>query len=323
MVMEILLLITLIAVAASTLYVAFMVNKRTEQAIAPLTEQAIAPLVDRAARDTASQIETAKGDLKQQVKDIVDQLQRNIADQLQNQREQVKAVEAASQGLREQVQAIGREARQDADAVKHLGEQIGTRQSQFGNDLQQLGGRVAQLSESLAQQSAQIADIHSSLGRTAKQAEISPDIDSLTLAMLEAESHAETKGWGMPPELYALTADTRDGRSTLTPMERKPLPDGSLIEGLASIHWPDDVAGCVLVAELSALPLRGAETAFVDSVPAWQWASTHPDGRPARLAVGVCRDGKHTYGLRIKGEDDVQVRADLAEDLVTALRGTF
>jgi hypothetical protein len=267
--MEILLLITLITVAASALYVAFMANIRAKQVIAPL--------VDSAASNMASTIKTARDGLKKQVEEIADQLQKNIAAQ----------------------------------------------QSQIGRDLLQLDRRVAQLSDSLAQQNAQIAEIHSSIGRPEKQAEFSPDIDSLTLAMLEAESHAETKGWGKPPQLYALTADTRNGRSALTPVEREPLPDGNLIEGLAGIHWPDDVAGCVLVAELSALPLRGAETAFVDPVAAGQWASMHPDGRPARLAVGVRRDGKHTYGLRIKGEDNVQVRADLAEDLVTALRDTF
>jgi uncharacterized protein YoxC len=287
------------------------------------TKQVVAPIVDSAVSNTARTIETARDELKKHVEEIAEQLQNNIADEMQNEREQVKRIEAASQGLREQVQAIAFEVRQDAGTVKHLGEQIGVQQNQLGRDLLQLDRRVAQLSESLAQQNAQIAEIRSSIGRPKKHAEIPPGIDSLTLAMLEAESHAETKGWGKPPQLYALTAATRNGRSALTPVEREPLPDGNLIEGLASIHWPEDVAGCVLVTELSALPLRGEGTAFVDPVAAWQWASTHPDGRPARLAVGVRRDGKHTYGLRIKGEDDLQIRADLAEDLVTAIRGTF
>lgn len=305
--MQILLLITLIAVAASSLYVAFTINNRAERNMAPLA--------DRVARNTTSQIE-ASNELKQQVDKIAGQLRRDG--------ELVQQIEAAGKSLRQQVEAITAELRQDATLVKRLDEQIGTGQSQISRDLLQLDHRLVQLGESLARQSAQVAEIQSAAGRREKQAETSPDTDSLVLAMLEAESHAETKGWGKPPQLYALTAQAQNGRSAaLTPMEREPLPGGNLIEGLASIHWPEDVVGCVLVAELSALPLRGEETAFVDPAAAGQWASANPDGRPARLAVGVRRNGQHVYGLRIKGEDDVQVRTDLAEDLVTALRSTF
>jgi hypothetical protein len=247
MVMEILLLITVIAVAASALFVAVTFNSRTAQNIAPFADR------------FAGQIEKARGELKEQVKEIAGQLKR---------------IEETSKGLGQQIEAVTAEVR--------------------------------------------------SAGRREKQAESSPDIDSLVLAMLEAESLAEAQGWGKPPQLYALTAEPQNGRSAaLIPVAREPLPDGSLIEGLASIHWPEDVAGCVLVTELSELPFRGAETAFADPGAAGQWTSTHPDGRPARLAVGVRRNGDHTYGLRIKGEDDVQVHADLAEDLVRALRGTL
>lgn len=319
--MDILLLITLITVASSALFVAFTLNRRTEQKFTPIADRAAM----NAAKDAGDKIEAVRTELKQQIKEIAGQLQNSIDGQQHNNKELVKQVEAASQGLREQVQAITFEVRQDAGVVKHLGEQIGTQQNQLSQDLRQLDRRLAQLSESLARQSAPVAEFHCSIGRREKQTtEASPDVDSLTRAMLEAESHAETRGWGKPPQLYALTAETQDGRSAaLTPVEREPLPDGNLIEGLASIHWPEDVAGCVLVTELSALPLRGEETAFVDPVASGQWASMHPDGRPARLAVGVRRNGEHTYGLRIKGEDDVQVRADLAEDLVSALQRTF
>jgi hypothetical protein len=251
--MEILLLITVIAVAASALFVAFTFNSRSAQNVAPFADR------------FAGQIEITRGELKEEIKEIAGQLKR---------------IEEAGKGLGQQVEAVTAEV--------------------------------------------QLAKMHSSAGRREKQAESPPDIDSLVLAMLEAESLAEVQGWGKPPQLYALTTEPQNGRSAaLIAVAREPLPDGSLIEGLASIHWPEDVAGCVLVTELSELPFRGAETAFADPGAAEQWTSTHPDGRPARLAVGVRRDGEYTYGLRIKGEDDVQVRADLAEDLVTALRGTF
>src|SRR5437763_12767840 len=107
---------------------------------------------------------------------------------------------------------------------------------------------------------------------------------------------------GKPPQVYALAekispvsadhklyAKIRDARPDVVILvEQEPLPGGDLIEVLASIHWPEDVVGCVLVAELTALPPGSKEDAPIDPVMAEQWASTHPDGRPARLAVGVC-----------------------------------
>ena len=82
------------------------------------------------------------------------------------------------------------------------------------------------------------------------------------------------------------------------------------------------MVGCVLVTELADLPAR-TDGAPVDHVAASQWASARPDGGPARLAVSVGRNGEHVCGFRVKGEHDVQTRADLADDIVTALRGTF
>jgi uncharacterized protein YoxC len=319
--MEILLVIALIAVAGSALYVATTLNSRTQKNIAPL--------VDGAAGKIRNTLEATSGELRQRIE--------AIADQLQGARELVNQIEATNNELRQQVQAITFEVRQGTGLAKHLGERVATQQIQLSRDLLQLDHRAAQFCESLAQQSAQIAEIHNSIRRVQKQAERPSGIDSLVMAMLEAESHAEINGWGKPPQLYALinnvsstdknrelAAERREARpEVLIPVEREPLPEGNLIEALASIHWPQDVVGCVLVTELADLRLRGEDRTFVDNASAGQWASTHPDGRPARLAIGVRRDGEHTYGLRIKGEDDVQVRADLAEDLVTALRRTF
>lgn len=168
-------------------------------------------------------------------------------------------------------------------------------------------------------------------------AEGSQEMDPLVFAMLEAESHMARKGWGLPPQLYALAgkasliaadqelaAEVRAARAdALVPVEQEPLPAGEPMEVLASIHWPEEVVGCVLVTELIVLPPRAEEQAPDDPVAAEQWASTHPDGRQARLAVGVSRNGEYTCGLRIKGEDSVQVGTDIADDIVTALLGTF
>jgi hypothetical protein len=168
-------------------------------------------------------------------------------------------------------------------------------------------------------------------------AEGSYEMDPLTFAVLEAESHMARKGWGLPPQLYALAtkaslaavdqelvAEVQDARpGVLIPVEQEPLPEGDPIEVLASIHWPHEVVGCVLVSELIVLPTGAEEHAPSDPGAAEQWASSHPDGRQARLAVGVSRNGEYICGLRIKGENEVQVGAELADDIVTALLGTF
>jgi hypothetical protein len=109
----------------------------------------------------------------------------------------------------------------------------------------------------------------------------------------------------------------------LVPVEQDRLPDGDLTTALAGVRWPADVVGCVLVTELAARPPGSAGGALVDAPAAAHWTSTHPDGRPARLTVGVSRSGEHVCGLRIKGEDEMRVRNEMARDLVAALLGTF
>ena len=322
--MEILLLIAILAVGASGLYVAATCNTRAKRNFAPLD-------------DAAEKIEAARGQLGQQVQGIGGELQRNtelvryleaasrelgqqvqgIAGELRRNTELVRHLEAASGELRWQVQAVTEELRQDRERVKHSDEQIEARQNQHGRDLALLDHRVAELRESLTQQSTRISRIYRYVMRQETQAGSSAENNSLLLAMLETESYVDDKGWDGRPHLYALTAaEMSDSRpAALIPVEHERLPDGDLIEVLAGIHWPADVVGCVLVTELAAAP--------VDALAAGEWTSTHPDGRSARLAVGVCRSGEHTCGLRIKGEDEVQVRPELAPDLVTALLGTF
>ncbi len=319
--MEILILIAIIAVGASALYVALNFNSRTKKVIYPL--------VNKVEEDISQQIKIASEELGRQAKAITGAQQRDS--------ERVEHIERANGELKQRVQAISDEMRQYMEPVKHLGEELGVRQDQLSGDLLQLDHRVAQLIESLAQQGTQITEIRNYVKRQGKQAQTSVARDLLLLAMLEAESHVDSKGWGQPPHLYALTETTspggadhelademRDARQdALIPVVQEPLPDGDLIDGLANIHWPEDVAGCVLVTELVDLPPRSAEDAPIDPVAAGQWASTHPDARPARLVLGVRRSGEHECGLRIKGEDDVQVRPELANDLVTALLDTF
>lgn len=330
--MEILLLIAIIAVGASALYVAATFNARSRKNFSPL--------MGDAAKDISHEIEVASGELRQEIQAIAPDLQQN--------RELIRYLETANGELRQQMRAIADELRQymraiadelrrNRELVNQLDEQTGMRQDQLGRDMALLHNRVAELGESLAQQSTRLARIHSYAMRQEMLADSSAKEVALLLAMVEAESHVDIKGWGGPPHLYALTektstaaadrelaAEPRDGRpDALVPVEYEPLPDGDLIEVLAGIRWPADVVGCVLVTELAALPHRVEEDVPVDPGATGQWTDPHPDGRPARLAVGVCKTGEQKCGLRIKGEDDIQVRTELAEELVAALLDTF
>jgi hypothetical protein len=323
--MEILLLVAIMAVAASGLYVAATFNKRTKQNAAPL--------IDGAVKDIAERHKKAAEDLRQQLQVITNELREGIGLTTQSRSEIHGRLDQADS----RISSMSSQFLAALGTVERLGEQIDTRQGDLSRELQQLDHRVAQLTESLAQQSARTIEIHRYPQSRETQAGSPPEIGSLVSAVLAAESHMDRKGWGKPPHLYALTektspvtaahelgAEVRDARlDAMMLVEQEPLPDGDLLEALATTHWPADVVGCVLVAELTALPPRSTEDGPINPAAAGQWASTHPDGRPARLAVGVRRNGAHTCGFRIKGEDNVQVGTERADDLVTALLGTF
>lgn len=166
-----------------------------------------------------------------------------------------------------------------------------------------------------------------------------PAMDALTAAVVETARHTADDDWGLRPRLYALAERTeltrlgvglpeqvsRAPAGTLIPIEQDELPEGPPFEVLASIHWPSEVAGCILVAEVTVLPpITG------DTVPALgddPWAADRPDGRKARLTVGVLREtdqaAHYACCLRLEGDDDLRVGPDLADDLVTALLGTL
>jgi hypothetical protein len=323
--MEILLLVAIMAVAASGLYVAATFNTRTKQNTAPL--------VDGAVNDIGERIEMAAEELKVRLQDITNELRRNKEGTTRD----LSDVQDRADQADSRISSISGQLSAALETFERLGGHIDTWQGDLSRDLLKLDHRVAQLGESLAQQSARIIEIRRYPQSQETQSESSPETDSLVLAMLEAESHMDRKGWGKPPHLYALTEKTlpitgdheldsgiRDDRpDAMILVEQEPLPDRDLVEVLASIHWPEDVVGCVLVAELTALPPRSKEDAPIIPAAAEQWASTHPDGRPARLTVGVCRNGAHACGFRIKGEDNVQVGIERGDDLVTALLGTF
>ena len=165
-------------------------------------------------------------------------------------------------------------------------------------------------------------------------------MDALTTAVVETARHMADDGWGLPPRIYALAeraAVTALGidlpeqvRSApdiaLIPIEQDQLPEGEPVEVLASIHWPEEVAGCVLVTEVTVMPPDSKVTGLSPEDET-QWAAAYPDGRKARLTVGVLRqsDRQAHYAccLQMDGDDALRVGRDLADDLVTALLGTF
>ena len=159
----------------------------------------------------------------------------------------------------------------------------------------------------------------------------------LETAMLEAEAYVARQGWGQLPQLFSLASKAsvvaadqeladqlRDAEpGALIPLLQDEFPAGQPLDVLATIHWPADVLGCVLITEVVTLPSEAEKDAPDDPDTAKQWAAAQPAGREARLAVCVSRDGGYTCGLRMKDDDDVRVSPELADDLVAALLTTF
>ena len=347
--MEILLLIAIVAVGASGLYVAATFNTRTRQNFTPL--------MNNTERNLGKEITAARGVLEQEMQAITGEVRRNSdqtrrleaasgelrqqaqaqADELRNGRELLNRLEAATGELRQQMQVITDELRRNSELVKHFGEQTGGRQNQLGEDLMKLGHQVGAFGDALADQGNRISGMYRHVISQELSAGSSTEDNSLLLAMLEAESYVDDKGWGGRPHLFALTEKASRGAAggqsatgisgarpaALVLVDRGRLPEGNLVTVLADIRWPEDVVGCVLVTELAALPRGSEEEAPIDPDAAGQWTSTHPDGRTARLAVGIRASGEHKSGLRIKGEDEMHIRTDVAPDVVAALQHTF
>lgn len=164
-----------------------------------------------------------------------------------------------------------------------------------------------------------------------------PNITELTSVVLEVERHVAELGWDQPSQVYAL-ADTSDllarepalaphigdaPPGSLTPVEQEPLPTGPLDEVLAGIGWPPEVLGCVLVTELVVLPPSAEHEVPYDEHEIEYWAANHPERQDVRVAVGVTRGGLHASCLRVRGDDELVVDPDLADNLIDGLMSTF
>ena len=145
--MEILLIVTVIAVAASGLYVAVTFNRRTEQNTAPLVNIAI--------KDISKRFEDISKDLGGQLQAITDQLQREEEQIDQNRSRNQERLDRADR----RISSIADQFSAELDTIKHLGGQISTLQERFSGDLQQSDHHAAQLAESVARLSAHVAEI--------------------------------------------------------------------------------------------------------------------------------------------------------------------
>lgn len=168
----------------------------------------------------------------------------------------------------------------------------------------------------------------------------------LTRAVLEIDEYAAGLGWDQPARLFALV-DTEqlreqepslseqlgleDGNDTgaLTPVEQDEIPAGTpLDEFLATIAWPDVVAGCALTVERLMLP-PAAEQAIpkgLDDDGLAAWVAEHPERREVRMTVGVLRDGTRDSAVRLREKDattEVLTGSELVPGLAEALRSTF
>jgi hypothetical protein len=176
--------------------------------------------------------------------------------------------------------------------------------------------------------------------------------DPLTRAVLELDEYAAGLGWDQPTPPLALVATARprteepeiagqlgldedagQQADSLTPVEQDELPTGApLDEFLATIAWPEAVAGCAMTVERLMLP-QSAEAAVPEELQEEgaeerlsQWVADHPERQEVRLTVAVLRDGKRESALRLRAKDsatEVLTGAGLVPGLADALAATF
>ena len=169
----------------------------------------------------------------------------------------------------------------------------------------------------------------------------------LTVAVLEIDAYASGLGWDQPARLFALvdTArlraeepglaaqlgldDTASATAAFTPIEQEELPASTALdEFLATIAWPDSVAGCAMTVERLMLP-PSAETSVpqgLSDTELTRWVAGHPDRREVRMTVAVLRDGARESAVRLREKDspnEVLTGAGLVPGLAEALAATF
>ncbi|UNO43848.1 hypothetical protein KGS77_11055 [Streptomyces sp. MST-110588] len=167
----------------------------------------------------------------------------------------------------------------------------------------------------------------------------------MTRAVLEIDEYASGLGWDQPARLFALvdTAKLRaqepslaaqlgiddSATASLTPVEQDEIPaDVPLDEFLATIAWPDAVAGCAMTVERLMLPPSAEDTvpSGMNEEQLAKWVAGHPDRQEVRMTVAVLRDGARESALRLREKDsasEVLTGSALVPGLADALAATF
>jgi hypothetical protein len=176
----------------------------------------------------------------------------------------------------------------------------------------------------------------------------------LTRAVLEIDSYVAGLGWDRPARLFALvdTAQLRSQEPALadrigldeqqhaeplggsfTPIEQEELPAGTALdEFLATIAWPESVAGCALSVERLMLPPTAEESVPEElqreenAAELTRWVAEHPERQEVRLTVAALRGGQRESAIRLRAKDsdtEVLTGRDLVPGLAAALAATF
>jgi len=157
----------------------------------------------------------------------------------------------------------------------------------------------------------------------------------------EVEDYVAAGGWDQPTRLFALvpTATLIEADPTvaadlhlnadvpLTSVEQELEFGTDLEELLATIAWPVDVVGAMVVLERMMLPPTATDQLPGDDDPDFvELAANHPDRRDVRIVSAVLRTGQNLNALRYRDHDEpteVAVAPDLVSRLNDSLLATF
>lgn len=164
---------------------------------------------------------------------------------------------------------------------------------------------------------------------------------NLEALIREVEDHVASAGWDQPVRLFALVPtvsllaanpELADGlgissEMPLTSVEQEIEDALELDELLATIAWPEDVAGVIVVLERIVLPPSAeSDLPATDESALVQAAADHPERRDVRIVSAVLRTGENLNALRHRTHDSadaVAVAPDLVSRLNAAVASTF
>lgn len=166
-------------------------------------------------------------------------------------------------------------------------------------------------------------------------------VSNLEALVREVEDHVAAAGWDQPVRLFALVPTVNllaanpdlaselgiSPEMPLTSVEQELEDSLALDELLATIAWPDDVVGALVVLERIVLPPSAESDLPAESDAALvQAASDHPERRDVRIVSAVLRTGENLNALRYRTHDSadaVAVAAGLVTRLNDAVSKTF